>query len=135
MDDCIFCKIIKKEIPCFKIYEDDLFLAFLDINPLNLGHTLLIPKQHFQWVDEVEPYDQYWQLARKLSQVIQKVTGCLLVAKIVYGLGVSHAHIHLIPKYEKDDHIGGIHLSNIKNINSGEMSLIAKKISDSFGQL
>ena len=135
MDDCIFCKIIKKEIPCFKIYEDDLFLAFLDINPLNLGHTLLIPKQHFQWVDEVEPYDQYWQIARKLSQVIQKVTGCLLVAKIVYGLGVPHAHIHLVPKYEKDDHIGGIHPNNIKTISSAEMTQLAQKISACFSQI
>ena len=135
MSDCIFCKIIKGEIPCFKVYEDEKFFAFLDINPLNLGHTLLIPKQHFQWVDGVEPYDQYWQLARKLSQAIQKATNCLIVSKIVYGLGVSHAHIHLVPKYENDDHIGGIHPNNIKTISPAEMAQIAKKISDSFGQL
>jgi histidine triad (HIT) family protein len=131
MEDCIFCKILKEEIPSFKVYEDDLFFAFLDINPLNLGHTLLIPKQHFQWVDEVEPYDQYWQTARKLSRAIQTATGCTIVAKIVYGLGISHAHIHLIPKYENDDHLGGIHPNNIKKVSSVEMTQIAKKISDS----
>ena len=95
MDDCIFCKIIKKEIPCYQVYEDNLFLGFLDINPLNLGHTLLIPKNHYQWVDEVEPYNVYWQTARKLSQAIQLATNCLIVSKVVYGLGVNHAHIHL----------------------------------------
>ncbi|MCW1949713.1 MAG: HIT family protein [Candidatus Shapirobacteria bacterium] len=131
MGDCIFCKIIAGEIPCYKVYEDDLFLAFLDINPLNLGHTLLVPKQHFNWVDEVEPYDQYWQIARKLSLAIQKATQSILVSKIVYGLGVSHAHIHLVPKYEKDDHIGGIHPNNIKKISSAEMTQIAKKINES----
>lgn len=135
MENCIFCKIVKGEIPCFKVYEDSTFMAFLDVNPLNLGHTLLIPKQHFNWVDEVEPYDQYWQLARKLSLAIQKATQCLLVAKIVFGLGVPHAHIHLVPKYEKDDHIGGIHPNNIKNISPAEMTQIAQKISACFSQL
>ena len=135
MDDCLFCKIIKGEVPCFKVYEDAMFMAFLDINPLNLGHTLLIPKQHFHWVDEVEPYEQYWRLARKISQAIKMATGCVLVAKIVYGLGVPHAHIHLIPKYENDDHIGGIHPNNIKKISSVDMSQITQKISDSFSQL
>ncbi len=135
MEDCVFCKIIKGEVPCFKVYEDAMFMAFLDINPLNLGHTLLIPKQHFHWVDEVEPYEQYWRLARKISQAIKMATGCVLVAKIVYGLGVPHAHIHLIPKYENDDHIGGIHPNNIKKISSVDMSQITQKISDSFSQL
>ena len=135
MDNCIFCKIVKGEIPCFKIYEDTTFMAFLDINPLNLGHTLLIPKQHFALVDEVEPYDQYWRLARKLSQSIQLATNCLIVSKIVYGLGVPHAHIHLIPKYENDDHIGGIHPNNIKTISPSEMTQIAQKISASFTQI
>ena len=135
MEDCVSCKIIKGEVPCFKVYKDAMFMAFLDINPLNLGHTLLIPKQHFHWVDEVEPYEQYWRLARKISQAIKMATGCVLVAKIVYGLGVPHAHIHLIPKYENDDHIGGIHPNNIKKISSVDMSQITQKISDSFSQL
>lgn len=134
MENCIFCKIVKGEVPCFKVYEDSTFMAFLDINPLNLGHTLLIPKQHFNLVDEVEPYDQYWKLARKLSQTIQLATNCQLVSKIVYGLGVPHAHIHLVPKYENDDHVGGIHPNNIKKISPTEMTQIAQKISASFSQ-
>lgn len=132
MENCVFCQIIKGEIPCYKVYEDDLFLAFLDINPLNLGHTLLIPKKHFQWVDDVEPYCQYWQLARKLSQTIQKATGAILISKIVYGLGVPHAHIHLVPKYENDGHDGGINPTNIKNISEADFIKIASAIKNSF---
>ncbi|MDD4027360.1 MAG: HIT family protein [Candidatus Shapirobacteria bacterium] len=131
MDDCIFCKIIKGEISCHKVYEDDNFLAFLDIKPLNLGHTLLIPKKHFQWVDDVDNYDEYWQLARKLSKVIQKVLNPIIVSKVVYGLGVSHAHIHLIPKFENDGHIGGINPNNSKQISSEEMTKIAELIKNS----
>ena len=135
MENCIFCKIIKGEILCHKVYEDELFFAFLDINPLNLGHTLLIPKSHYQWVDDVPSYDLYWQTAKKLTKSIQLATNCLIVAKLVYGLGVDHAHIHLIPKFENDDHVGGIQPNNKKQINPAEMALIAKKISDSVSQL
>jgi histidine triad (HIT) family protein len=134
MDDCVFCKIIRGEIPCFKVYEDENFLAFLDINPLNPGHTVLIPKKHFTWVDDVEPYDEYWQVARKLSKAIQQALNPILVAKIVYGLGVSHAHIHLVPKFENDDHFGGIHPTNIKNISPAEMVTIAQRISSFVSQ-
>jgi histidine triad (HIT) family protein len=131
MDDCIFCKIIKGEIPCYKVYEDDKFLAFLDIKPLNSGHTLLIPKKHFQWVDDVENYDEYWQLARKLSKIIQKTLNPIIVAKVVYGLGVPHAHIHLIPKFDNDGHLGGINPNNNKEISSKKMADIAKLINSS----
>lgn len=134
MDDCIFCKIVKGEIPSYKVYEDEQFLAFLNIRPLNLGHTLLIPKKHFQWVDQVEPYDIYWQTARKLTSIIQKATNCLIVSKSVYGLGVPHAHIHLIPKYENDDHLGGIHPDKVKDIKEEDMEAIAQKISDFVSQ-
>lgn len=135
MDSCVFCKIVKGEIPCYKVYQDKFFFGFLDINPLNLGHTLLIPIDHYSLVDDVEPYGGYWQTAKKLSKAIQIATNCLIVAKIVYGLGVNHAHIHLIPKYDNDDHIGGIHPNRIKQINSAEMTIIATKISDSVSQL
>lgn len=128
MHDCIFCKIVKGEIPCYKVYEDDNFLGFLDINPLNPGHTLLIPKKHIQWVDDYEPYTDYWQTARKLSKIIQEKLNSVLISYIVYGLGVPHAHIHLIPKYQNDDHINGINPNNIKSIDSLEMQNIASKI-------
>lgn len=133
MDDCIFCKIIAGEIPCYKVYEDDLFLAFLDINPRNLGHTLLIPKKHSRWVDDVQPYDLYWQTAKKISTAIQKVTNCATVSKVVIGLDVPHAHIHLIPRF--DDSTASDFSLDIKKFSSEEMVVIAQKISDFVYQL
>ena len=85
MNDCIFCKIVKGEIPSHKVYEDDNFLAFLDIHPLNPGHTLLIPKKHIEWVNDYEPFCEYWQTARKLSGTIQKALDPILVSYVVYG--------------------------------------------------
>ena len=63
MTDCLFCKIVAGEIPCQKVYEDDKFLAFLDIKPQSPGHTLLIPKTHYRWVYDVENYSEFWEKA------------------------------------------------------------------------
>jgi len=71
MDDCIFCKIVKGEIPAFKVYEDNDFLAFLDINPISVGHTLLIPKKHYRWVYDVPNFGEYWQVAQKIALSIK----------------------------------------------------------------
>ncbi len=134
MTDCIFCKIIKGDIPCDKVYEDDNFLAFLDIKPLNPGHTLVIPKKHFQWVDDVENYNEYWQTARKISKAIQEALNPVMVAKLVYGLGVPHAHIHLVPKFDNDGHIGGINPNNNKQISQKETQKIAQQIKNSLNK-
>lgn len=134
MTDCIFCKIIKGEIPCDKVYEDDNFLAFLDIKPLNPGHTLVIPKKHFQWVDDVEDYNEYWQTARKISKAIQQALNPIMVAKLVYGLGVPHAHIHLVPKFDNDGHIGGINPNNNKQISPEETQKIIQQIKNSLNK-
>jgi histidine triad (HIT) family protein len=132
MQDCIFCKIVKGEIPCYKVYEDANFLGFLDINPRNLGHTLLIPKKHFRWVDDVQPYDLFWQTAKKLSVTIQKTTNCTTVSKVVIGLDVPHAHIHLIPRFS--DSTASDFGLDIKKISPEQMNNIAQKISDSFSR-
>lgn len=126
--DCIFCKVILGEIPCFKIYEDKNFFAFLDVRPLNPGHALLIPKKHIQWVDDYEPFCSYWETARKLSRIIKKALNPLLVSYIVYGLGVPHAHIHLIPKFENDNHPHGPNPENTMKLSDKEMQDIAEKI-------
>jgi histidine triad (HIT) family protein len=126
--DCIFCKIIKGEIPSHKVYEDKDFFAMLDINPLNPGHTLLVPKNHVQWVDDYEPFCEYWKTARKLSKAIQKAMNPLLVSYVVYGLGIPHAHIHLIPKFKNDAHPTGIDVNKIMKIPDEEMKKIASKI-------
>ncbi|MGB9707873.1 MAG: HIT family protein [Candidatus Pacearchaeota archaeon] len=129
--DCIFCKIIKGKLPCYKVYEDSKFLAFLDVNPLNPGHTLLVPKKHVQFVDEYEPFCDYWKTARKLSKVIKKSMRCILVSYVVYGLGVPHAHIHLIPKFKNDEHPLGPDPHKVQKIPKEEMRKIASRIKNS----
>ncbi len=122
---------MKGEIPCYKVYEDENFFAFLDINPLNPGHTLLVSKKHVQWVDDYEPFCDYWKTARKLSKVIKKAVNCVLVSYVVYGLGVPHAHIHLIPKFKNDAHPAGPDPTKVMKISPDEMKKIAAKIKNS----
>lgn len=95
----IFSKIINGEIPCYKIAEDDRFLAFLDINPLAKGHTLVIPKREVNYIFDL-PEDELAGLmvfARKTALAIGKVMPCKRVGVAVIGLEVPHAHVHLVP--------------------------------------
>lgn len=102
MDDCIFCKIVNKEIPCYKVYEDDLFIGFLDIFPRVVGHTLLIPKKHYRWVYDVPEFELYWAVALKLTSALQKALSPSFTTYVTHGLEVPHAHIHIMPRAEKD---------------------------------
>ena len=128
MENCIFCKIVKGEIPSYKVYEDKNFFAFLDIHPLNPGHTLLIPKKHVQWVDDYEPFCDYWETARKLAKKIKKALNPIIISYVVYGLGVPHAHIHLIPKFEGDAHPQGPNPEKSMKISDSEMKKLAEKL-------
>ncbi|HPF31113.1 MAG TPA: HIT family protein [Candidatus Saccharibacteria bacterium] len=101
----VFSRIIKGEIPAHKIYEDDKVIAFLDIYPVNEGHTLVVPKieiNHIWDLDDVD-YDYLWQITKKISKHIQEVIGSPRVGAVVDGFGVPHAHIHLIPIYNGND--------------------------------
>lgn len=126
--DCIFCKIIKGEVPSYKVYEDDKFLAFLDIRPLNPGHTLIIPKEHYRWVWDVPKIDEYFGVAGKVANAIRKALGTEQVVSLVLGEEVPHAHVWLVPRFPDDGHGGSIDLKNIKEISEEEMSETAKKI-------
>ncbi|MCX6705850.1 MAG: HIT domain-containing protein, partial [Candidatus Woesebacteria bacterium] len=75
MDNCIFCKIVKGEIPCYKVYEDNNFLAFLDIKPLTRGNSLLISKKHYRWVYDVPDFGSYWEAAKKVALATIKALG------------------------------------------------------------
>lgn len=97
MEDCIFCKIAKGEIPCYKIYEDENYTAFLDILPFCLGHTEVIPKKHYRWVWDVEDIGGYFAVCQKIANHYKKVLGIDLVISLVFGEGVSHAHIQILP--------------------------------------
>lgn len=99
MSDCIFCRIVKGEIPSYKIYEDDKFYAFLDINPWTKGHTLIIPKKHHDYLFDYnnKDYIEIWLKTKMLSQKILKATGAKKIGVAVEGFEVRHIHIHLIP--------------------------------------
>ena len=95
--DTIFHKIVRKEIPSYIIYEDDDFLAFLDIQPNAFGHTLLVPKQYAKWVWDVEKFSAYFITAKKIAKHFQEVTGNEFVKLKVVGTDVPYAHVHIIP--------------------------------------
>jgi histidine triad (HIT) family protein len=98
MDDCIFCKIIKKEIPAHIVYEDKDFLAFLDIRPLAPGHVQVIPKKHYRWVWDVPNVGKYFEIVRKIALVQKKAFKTDMVRSQIYGDEVQHAHIWVWPE-------------------------------------
>jgi len=101
----IFTKIINGEIPCYKIAEDENFLAFLDVNPNAKGHTLCIPKQEINKIFDIED-DLYLGLmafSKKIAVALEKTVACKRIGMAVIGLEVPHAHVHLIPLNEMDE--------------------------------
>jgi histidine triad (HIT) family protein len=101
----IFTRIINGEIPAHKIYEDDRIIAFLDMLPINEGHTLVVPKKQVDhiWDLDQDEYDYLWKTAKKISNHIWKVLESPRVGAIVEGFGVPHAHIHIVPIYNHND--------------------------------
>lgn len=126
--DCIFCQIVAQELPAYKVYEDDEFLAFLDIRPLNPGHTQVIPKKHFRWVWEVPNFGQYWEVAKKVAQGIMATLGAGAVSFVTLGQEVAHAHIWVVPRFADDDHGGVLDWGNVKETPKAQMEQIAEKI-------
>ncbi len=104
MDDCIFCKIIKGDIPANKVHETNDFLVFLTIAPVSQGHLLVIPKTHVVWMQEAgdEIIAGIFQLSKKIMHALKKATGCDFVHLAVEGKEVPHFHIHLIPRNYTD---------------------------------
>jgi len=100
-EDCIFCQIVEGKIPSYKVWEDENFLAFLDIHPVFPGHTLVIPKKHFRWIWEVENYGEYFEKVREVAVLLKEKLNAEWIQVNVMGNDVSHAHVHLIPRYPK----------------------------------
>jgi len=101
----IFLRIVKGEIPCYKIAEDERFFAFMDINPVAKGHTLVIPKREVDYIfalDDKEIADMM-VFAKKVAKAIEKAVPCKRIGVAVIGLEVPHAHIHLIPINQEGD--------------------------------
>ncbi len=123
----IFSEIISGNIPCYKIAEDDKFFAFLDINPLAKGHTLVIPKQEVDYIFNLddETYVGLHQFAKKVAKAIEKSVPCKRIGTAVIGLEVPHTHIHLVPI----NNVGDLSFSNPKlNLSSEELAEIAAAI-------
>lgn len=129
--DCIFCKIVKGEIPCYKVYEDEDFFAFLDIAPRNPGHCLVIPKKHYRWVWDVPNINEYYIVVRKIVNAIKKSMKTKRVVSIVWGDEVPHAHVWLIPRFENDKIGFPFGKETLKKISQEEMKKIATKIKNS----
>ena len=123
----IFTKIVKGDIPAFKIAEDENFLAFLDVFPLAKGHVLVIPKQEIDSIFDLsdESYANLWLFAKTTANALKMAIPCKRIGIAVIGLEVPHAHIHLIPLQTVED----INFSKPKlNVASEEMAEIAEKI-------
>ncbi len=123
----IFTKIVNGEIPSYKIAEDDKYYAFLDINPLKEGHTLVIPKKEVDYIFDLdsETLGGLHRFSQKIAKAIEKTVPCTRIAVVVLGLEVPHAHIHLIPMNKESD----VHFSNPKlKLSQEEFIAIAEKI-------
>jgi len=130
-EDCIFCKIIKGEIPCSKIYENEKVLAFLDIGPVNKGHTLVIPKQHHETLMDI-PDDTLKQITIIVKKVCKAVKQGVNADGISLGMSnykaagqvVPHAHFHIMPRFEND----GLKLWPQGKYEENEMNFYKEKI-------
>ena len=127
----IFSRIIAGEIPCYKVAENEKFFAFLDINPLVKGHTLVVPKQEVDYIFDLSDEDlaAMHVFIRKIARAIEKAFPCKKVGEAVIGLEVPHAHIHLIPIQKESDML----FSNPKlKLADDEFVSIAKAISSAY---
>lgn len=123
----IFSKIVSGEIPCFKIAENEHCIAFLDINPLSEGHTLVIPKKEVDYLFDLENelYQEVMAFAKEVAAKIEAVIHCERIGVAVIGLEVPHAHVHLVPI----NHVGDINFSRPKlEVPSSRMQELAEAI-------
>ncbi|MEO8237684.1 MAG: HIT family protein [Flavobacterium sp.] len=122
----IFTKIVKGEIPSYKIAEDDNYLAFLDVNPNAKGHTLCIPKQEIDKIFDMddELYLGLMKFSKKIAIALEKTVPCKRVGMAVVGLEVPHAHVHLIPLNEMDE----MRFLNKVSLSKEEFEALAKSI-------
>ncbi len=131
MENCVFCKIIKGEISSFKIWENEEFLAILDINPNTRGMTLVLPKNHYESDMLKVPEDVYQKLmlvSRSVAEILQKKLEPKRVVLIMEGLGVNHAHAKLYPVY--DAHEGGVSTALGPQADFKELQELAEKLRD-----
>lgn len=128
MEDSIFTRIIKGEIPCHKVYEDDQVLAFLDIHPITPGHMLVVPKQQIEFVWDMDDalYQHLMAVVKKLGAHARATLVTEFVGVQVIGVDVPHAHVHVIPFNEVNEY------HNVPDMsvepNHGALAAIARKL-------
>jgi histidine triad (HIT) family protein len=124
----IFTKIVNGKIPCYKIAEDENFLAFLDVNPNAIGHTLCIPKQEINKIFDLDDtlYLGLMQFSKKIAIALEKAVPCKRIGMSVIGLEVPHAHVHLIPLNEMDE----MRFQNKVSLSKEEFEALVKKIQE-----
>ncbi len=133
MEECLFCKIIKKEIPCYKVYEDDICISFLDISQQTLGHLLVLPKTHYNNILDIDS-----EVLAHLSKVVQKIAKSLINVNGIKGFNIvnncnevsgqsiMHFHIHLVPRYDDKEFI--MKGANPKDLSKEEFMDLQNKI-------
>lgn len=129
----IFTRIVRGEIPCYKVAETDTCLAFLDIHPNRKGHTLCIPKREVdQWTDlEAEEYQQLMLFSHRVAQAIKRVIPCRRVGLSIVGLDVAHTHIHLIPIENTSD----MTFLHKEEVDADQMKVLADQLQKSYQEL
>jgi histidine triad (HIT) family protein len=129
----LFSKIAAGEIPSFKCAEDENFYAFLDINPVKQGHTLVVPRKEIDYIFDMDDADlaAFEVFAKKVARAIKAAFPCKKVAEVVLGLEVNHAHIHLIPINSESD----VDLHHHIKLSDEEMKATADKILAEFKKL
>lgn len=126
MEDCVFCRIVAKQLPANILYEDERYIALMDVFPRVKGHTLVIPKTHYRWTYDVPNFGEYWEVAKKIALVIQADLGAAYTSFLTVGEEVPHAHIHILP--QPGDHLGGIAFKPIIEMTPQEISELAGRI-------
>ncbi|MBU0959689.1 MAG: HIT family protein [Nanoarchaeota archaeon] len=126
MKNCIFCKIVKGEIPAVKIWEDEKYYVFLDENPINPGHTLVVPKKHTDYVFDLtdDEYSELMLTAKKISKKIKYKMKPKKVGMVIEGFGVPHIHVHLIPI----NHGNELNPENAKPAKKEELEDVGKRL-------
>ena len=129
MSNCVFCKIVTGELPCYKVFENDKFLGFLDINPIAPGHIQLIPKIHYRWTYDVPNFGQYFETAKIIAVAAQKAVKSDYVSFVTFGVEVNHAHIWIVPRFAGDIHAGhGINTDNRLNFTEKQYQEFQRQI-------
>ncbi len=123
MEDCIFCKIVSGDISSYKIYEDDICIAFVDIHPVSPGHILIVPKSHYRWFQDVPDTELsfIFLTAKKMIPKLKEKLNADYVQLSVVGKDVPHFHLHLIPRKLSDN----INISETLELNKQELEDLA----------